>query len=61
MKSNPLNVILGFCVVVLISIFGYFTLNWLVFLNVVEEQLPESEEKIPDLGIVENTTVDESE
>ena len=46
-------------VLIIVGTVGYGVINYLVFLNVVEEALPESEEKIPDLGIVENTNLDE--
>lgn len=46
-------------VLFIVGTLGYGVINYLVFLNVVEEQLPESEERVPDLGIVENTNLDE--
>lgn len=42
-----------------VLILGYGVANWVVFLNIIEEPLQESEEVIPDLGIVENTNLDE--
>lgn len=38
---------------------GYGVINWITFLNIIEQPLDESEEKIPDLGIVDNMTIPE--
>ena len=34
---------------------AYFLLWIIILMNLVEEPLPESEEMVPDIGIIENT------
>ena len=58
MKNN-LIVLAYIILLAFTGLVGYGVINWIVFLNVIEEQLPESEERVPDLGIVENTDLDE--
>jgi len=51
---NKLTMLFWTIVLSIVGMLGYGLINWIVFLNLIESPLPESEQEVPDLGIVDN-------